>query len=126
MDYERLISPQEIHQLPVKRLLRSASQRAKSMSGVDFDHFFCIGLPNNETAVVNANRAAADTLRFVRSGDPLPTPRSEITIDVRCLFGLLTGIYHWDTADTGSQYFTRRVPNVFNRQVQYFLNFLYA
>jgi len=60
----------------------------------------------------------------LKAPDPLPEPRSEIEIDIRYLFGLLTNVYHWNNAEVGSQFNTRRVPNVFNRQAQSFLNYL--
>lgn len=50
-------------------------------------------------------------------------PYSLIEIDYRYLFGLLTGVYHWNNAEVGSQYMTTRVPDVYNRSVQRFLNF---
>ncbi len=49
---------------------------------------------------------------------------SEILIDYRLLFGLLTGLYHWNNADIGSLFMTRRFPyDNFNRSAQSFLNF---
>ena len=40
------------------------------------------------------------------------------------LFGLLTTIYHWNNAEVGSQYFTRRVPSDnYQAEVQDYLNF---
>ena len=62
--------------------------------------------------------------RILKKGADLPSPRSEILIDPRYLFGLLTHIYHWNNAEVGSQYVTRRVPNIFNRTAQGFLNYL--
>ena len=54
-------------------------------------------------------------------------PYSEITIDYRYFFGLLTGIYHWNNAETGSQFFTRREPiDNYERSVKRYLNFLCA
>jgi hypothetical protein len=49
-------------------------------------------------------------------------PRCEIFIDDRYLFGLLTRLYHWNNAEIGSQYLTKRVPDVYNREVFSFLN----
>ena len=50
---------------------------------------------------------------------------SEIIIDYRYLYGLLTSIYHWNNAEVGSMYLTRRVPlDNFNESVQNYLNFL--
>ncbi len=124
MDYERLISVEEIHQLPLKRLLISAARRAIKMSECETDYFFVFNLPGNETAKVNANKFAECLVDFSGNSTELPQPRSEIVIDPRYLFGLLTNIYHWNNAEVGSQYNTRRTPNVLNRKAQSFLNFL--
>lgn len=49
---------------------------------------------------------------------------SEITIDYRYLYGLLTTVYHWNNAEVGSHYFVNRYPlNNFKRSVQGYLNF---
>ena len=124
MDYERLISIEEINQLPIKRLLYSATKNAVTKSELDEDYFFCIKLHTNEYAVINANRFAKEFIKYISDYDKLPTPRSEVEIDVRYLFGLLTNIYHWNNAEVGSQFYTKRVPNTFNRKAQTFLNFL--
>ena len=47
---------------------------------------------------------------------------SEITIDYRYLFGLLTSVYHWNNAEVGSQFLTRRNCK-FDRKAQEFLTF---
>ena len=124
MDYERLISLDEVHQLPLKRLLAAAARRAGRDSECDRDFFFVLPVGGGELAVVNANRAAAQPIEFVRKGTPLPQPRSEIDIDPRYLFGLLTNVYHWNNAEVGSQYNSRRTPNEFVRKAQSFLTFL--
>jgi UDP-MurNAc hydroxylase len=124
MDYERLISFDEIHQLPLRRLLLSGAKNAKGKSECKEDYFFCIHLPAGEYAVINANREAQDVIKYISKKEELPHPRSEVYIDPRYLFGLLTHVYHWNNAEVGSQYGVRRVPNIFNRQAQCFLNFL--
>lgn len=124
MDYERLIAADEIHQLPLKRLLLAAARRACERSECAVDYYFVIDLPNDELAILNANKTAEKQVAFGRRGDALPEPRSEIRIDPRYLFGLLTNVYHWNNAEVGSQYQTRRVPNVLNRPAQAYLNFL--
>ena len=63
-------------------------------------------------------------LQFAGKDAILPEPRSEIEIDPRYLFGLLTNVYHWNNAEVGSQYNTRRFPNVLNHAAQSFLNYL--
>jgi len=124
MDYERLMIAEEAYQLPIKRLLSQAARRAVEKSECMEDYFFVFRLPSAERIVINANRAAISPIAFLKAPDPLPEPRSEIEIDIRYLFGLLTNVYHWNNAEVGSQFNTRRVPNVFNRQAQSFLNYL--
>lgn len=124
MDYERLIAADEIDQLPIKRLLSMATKNALEKSEVEDDYYFCIKLPKGEVGVINANKKLKASIKYINSEDQLPEPRSEITIDMRYLFGLITNIYHWNNAEVGSQFFTRRIPNIFNRKAQTFLNFL--
>jgi UDP-MurNAc hydroxylase len=124
MDYERLIHAEEIHQLPIKRLLMAAARRAAKDSECDADYFFVFRLPDRQLAILNANRAAESPISFVDAEAALPQPRSEIDIDARYLFGLLTNVYHWNNAEVGSQYNTRRTPDEFNLKAQSFLNFL--
>ena len=123
MDYERLISENEIHQLPLKRLLFAATRNAIAKSECDHDYFFCVSLPNSEYVVINANMNTAPGIKIVNK-ESLPSPRSEVYIDPRYLFGLLTNVYHWNNADIGSQYNTRRYPNVLDRKAQSFLYYL--
>lgn len=126
MDYERLFSADEIGQLPLRRLLSAAAKRAVTRSECDEDYYFVFRLP--EVAIVNARCNASQPIRFEGPVHDvgLPEPRSEIEIDPRYLFGLLTGMYHWNNAEVGSQYMTRRSPDVFNRKAQHFLTHLMA
>jgi UDP-MurNAc hydroxylase len=124
MDYERLIAEDEIKQLPLKRLLVSAARNAIKKSECDENYFFCFNLNNGQYAIVNANKNAQDLITFVDGTSSLPSPHSQIFIDPRYLFGLLTHIYHWNNAEVGSQYNTRRKPNEFNKKAQAFLNYL--
>jgi len=124
MDYERLIAKEEIYQLPLKRLLVSATRNATSKSECDEDYFFCFELPNSQHAIINANKNSTKNITFTDNASNLPTPHSLILIDPRYLFGLLTNIYHWNNAEVGSQYNTRRKPNIYNSKAQAFLNYL--
>lgn len=124
MDYERLISEKEIAQLPLKRLLSAATRNAISKSECVENYFFCFNLPDGSVAVINTNRNESNSIYYLSHGSELPAPRSEISIDPRYLFGLLTNIYHWNNAEVGSQYNTRRFPNQLNRKAQSFLNYL--
>ncbi|HZR57353.1 MAG TPA: MBL fold metallo-hydrolase [Terriglobales bacterium] len=122
-DYERLIAEKEIHQLPLKRLLASAAKKANEKSECREDYFFIIKLPDSKLAIINANRDAKPIIKF-STPEVAWEPRSEISIDPRYLFGLLTGVYHWNNAEVGSQYQTRRFPNRYNAHAQSFLNYL--
>jgi UDP-MurNAc hydroxylase len=124
MSYERLLNSNEISQLPLKRLLVSAARNAIKKSECEDDYFFCVSIPGEEVAVLNANRNTEKNISFLKKKSELPTPRSEIYIDPRYLFGLLTHVYHWNNAEVGSQYETRRFPNMLNRRAQAFLNYL--
>ena len=125
-DYERLINADEAYQLPLKRLLAAACANAKAKSEVDEDYFFTFRLPQGEVAVLNANKNATAGMKITTENEIRQLmPRSEIGIDPRYLFGLLTHVYHWNNAEVGSQFLTRRYPpTLFNRKAQAFLNFL--
>jgi UDP-MurNAc hydroxylase len=123
MKYEQLIPENEISQLPIKRLVFTAYINALKKSEVETDYFFVLSL-GQQRIVINANKNAQPKVDVISDNDTLPLPRSEITIDPRYLFGLLTGVYHWNNAEVGSQFSVRRTPNVFNRSAQGFLNFL--
>lgn len=124
LDYERLFNIAEVHQLPIKRLLVAAVRKAAPLSECDSDYYFVIGLPGDEVAIINANRAARQPITFGNKTAALPEPRSEIHVDPRYLFGLLSNIYHWNNAEIGSLYHTRRFPNVHHRKAQSYLSFL--
>jgi UDP-MurNAc hydroxylase len=124
LDYERLIDEKQISNLPIKRLLSIAIKNAIKLSECDTNYYFCILLHNGEYAVINALRDNKEGVNFCKNKGDLPEPRSEIYIDQRYLFGLLTHLYHWNNAQGGCAYDTRRVPNVYNKSAQNFLNFL--
>jgi UDP-MurNAc hydroxylase len=123
MAYE-LIDEKLIPLIPFEQLLRKAHIRAKSKSVVEEDYYFVIHLPDGRAVEMNANRQAIEDVRVLPDGDTSRTPRSEILMDPRYLFGLLVGLFHWNTAEVGSQYDVRRIPNQFRREAQHFLNFL--
>ena len=105
-------------------LLSSALIRASRKSECNQDYFFCFKLPEGNSAVFNARKNSGMSL--VVTADELDAylPRSEVTIDHRYLFGLLTGVFHWNNAESGSHLQVRRIPNTYSRDAQNFLNFL--
>ena len=105
-------------------LLSSALIRALRKSECNQDYFFCFKLPEGNSAIINAKKDSG--MPVVITSDELEayTPRSEVTVDYRYLFGLLTGVFHWNNAESGSHLQVRRNPNIFSRDAQNFLNFL--
>ena len=73
---------------------------------------------------MNAERGSDDCFFAGEVGDL--EPRSEIEIDLRYLFGLVTGLYHWNNADVGSQYRPRRYPDAYVREAQGYLSFFHV
>ena len=73
---------------------------------------------------MNANRAADDAA-FEDDVSGF-APRSELDLDPRLLFALVTGVLHWNNAEIGSLYRTRRVPDEYRKPVQAFLDFFHV
>tara|TARA_B100001540_G_scaffold295285_1_gene295935 strand:+ start:685 stop:1971 length:1287 start_codon:yes stop_codon:yes gene_type:complete len=123
MDYERLINKDEVHKLPLNRIILKSYKNAIKKSEVNKDYFFVFNL-ESQICIVNANKNNEE-IKFIdkKQMGEMPTPRSEIIIDERYFFGLMTLVYHWNNAEVGSQFMTRRTPNDFNRKAQGFLNF---
>ena len=121
-DYERLINIEEIHQIPMMRLITTAYRNALPRSELNEDYFFAFPV-GGRLVTVNCNRSSQGTVKVFDEPGDIPTPRSVIDIDPRYLFGLLTGIYHWNNAGLGSQFNVRRTPNIYNIQAQRFLIF---
>ncbi|MGC1304292.1 MAG: MBL fold metallo-hydrolase [Caulobacteraceae bacterium] len=123
MAYERLIAEAEVGQLPLKRLLGQALAKARARSQVEQDHHVALSLGEGAYAVFNCRRDAEAGLAVMdRTALDAITPLSRIEIDPRYLFGLLTHVYHWNNAEVGSGYQTRRHPDVFDRRIQGFLH----
>ena len=105
-------------------LFSSALLRAVRKSECNQDYYFCFKLPDGNSVVINARKDSG--MQLVVTGEDLDaySPRSEIAIDDRYLFGLLTGVFHWNNAESGSHFQVRRIPNTYSRDAQNFLNFL--
>lgn len=105
-------------------LMSSALVRAIRKSECNQDYFFCFKLPEGNTAIINAKKDSEMRVVVTSENPDAYLPRSEVTIDHRYLFGLLTGVFHWNNAESGSHLQVRRIPNTFLRDAQNFLNFL--
>jgi len=104
------------------RLLKAAYSSACDHHNIESKWHIAIHLPRG--AFVFAVNTVKPHCEII-SGDQLEQfeHRIEITIDHRYLFGLLTGYYHWNNAEIGSLYTTRRTPDELYRPAQHFLHF---
>jgi UDP-MurNAc hydroxylase len=123
MAYEKAFAGIEADQVPWKPLLNAAYRNALRRLVQDKDWSICIRLPATWFCMRLSN--SCPHTEFVTNPANIE-PRSEIYIDHRYLFGLLTRYYHWNNAEIGSQYMTRRYPDRFDRGVQGFLNFFHV
>jgi UDP-MurNAc hydroxylase len=121
MAYETLMPYSSVPALPLRRLADKAYRNALRYSLCEENYFFCLSTPDG-WLVLNANRERP--LCESRQVGAALYPRSEVNLDPRHLFGLLTGVYHWNNAEVGSHLRVRRHPDKLNRPAQRFLNFL--
>jgi len=122
-DYERFFRELPPSAIPFRMLLPKAGENAVRKSECDSDYWFCIKLGDVWFAL-NANKNKQKDFRFEKDVSA-QSPRSEIGIDPRYLYGLITGVFHWNNAEVGSQFITRRIPDAFNRDAQNFLSFFH-
>ena len=109
--------------IPLKRLLPKAYATALSRSlSEDKDWYWCFSF-DDEWFVCNANKRNPESYFCADIGKV--SPRTEIVIDKRYMFGLLTGVFHWNNAFIGSHFAARRHPDEFNPNIENFINFFH-
>jgi UDP-MurNAc hydroxylase len=124
MHYEKLMNEDHVDMLPILRLLPKAYNNAIKFSEVKEDYYFYIHI-DDIGVLMNCNMNN-HSYKVLKHSENLPTPRTEIFINKIYLFGLLTMIYHWNNAEGGSQYMSRRFPfYAYNMHAQTFLSFLH-
>lgn len=128
MHYERdiLIPANEIRW---DRLFQGAYEHLNKkfqMSPSLEDYYFCIQYPSVEGPVWFCLNMGNSGHNYKRKQDVSDlSPRSEITLDYRHLFGLLTGVYHWDNANGASHLTVRRFPDYDNKPARQRLSFFH-
>ncbi len=127
LDYEREIQI-PFEKINFARLVRAAYGKAIVRSEVATDYYYILNVqaPENRanSFILNANKEAPEISSW-ETGIYPDADYSELFIDYRYAFGLLTGLYHWNNAEVGSQITTRRRPGTnFHRPAQAFLNFM--
>lgn len=113
--------------VPFERLLKKSYDNAIRKSCLEEDYYFSIRLGEDRWFTMNGNRIRPEALMHV--SPPVQTPRTEIEIPLKYLFGLMTGVFHWNNAYVGSKYTSHRVPDTFHREAHLaggFLNFFHC
>lgn len=111
------------------RLMKLASANAQNKSEIDFPYHFIFSITSGASVLqrfmLNCENGDLSTIEIDK--EIAFDEYSEIFTDFRLMFGLLTGFYHWNNADVGSLYSTRRYPiDNFRLNVQGYLNFFTA
>ena len=108
------------------RLLKKASSNALRKSELQEQYYFIFSITENDEVIKRflCNCLDAEITELNLREEIRLDYYSEIIIDYRYLFGLLTTVYHWNNAEIGSLYLCKRNPvDFFNRQAYLFLNF---
>lgn len=122
MDYMLKYHELDLSAIPFEEILQKAYENGIKWTRNDKDHWFCINLPE-QWFVMNSNSENTSCHEKRDVSDIFP--RTEIYVDLRYLYGLLNGEYHWSIAEVGSQLLMRRFPDTYDEKVQNFLNFLH-
>jgi UDP-MurNAc hydroxylase len=123
--YEREIRLDSEHAIPLVPLLNSALRSARRRIVVTEPYWVCIQ-PSQLGVFLCFDPSGTNDVKVIAEASQLAelSPRAEIFIDDRYLFGLLTRLYHWNNAMIGSHYLTRRTPDIFRRDVADFFDYL--
>ena len=123
--YETELLPAGGRSLPLVPLLRASVRNARQAASLAISkpYWICIK-PHSLDRWLSFDVSQGD-VHVVDDPEEL-TPRWEINLDDRHLFGLLTRLYHWQNAGIGAHLEYRRVPDVYDRSTAHFLNFLHV
>ncbi|GAB2178917.1 MBL fold metallo-hydrolase [Dongia sp. agr-C8] len=123
-DYERELHFTEGRHLPLLPLLETAQRAAKRRVPVRQPYWLCFA-PSDQDGYLCFNVAEDGPVQRLKDVSHLQ-PRCEIEIDVRYFFGLLSGLYHWNNAEVGSHYRSRRTPEGYRPEVYRLLDRLHV
>ena len=125
-DYEKEIFL-PIDKINFMRLLKTASLKAHQKIETDEEYHFIFSILDKDGQIklrFDLNIQDNSITQIQLDDEIRHSEFSEIRMDYRYLYGLLTTVYHWNNAEVGSHYFVNRYPlNNFKRSVQSYLNF---
>ena len=125
-DYENEINL-PISKINFMRLIKSAAIKASSKSEINENYHYIFTLLDEN--MKEQKRFIVETIdgscKEIQPNEKITLNKySEIKIDYRYFYGLLSTIYHWDNARIGSHFLTNRVPlDSFHPSYDRFLNF---
>jgi UDP-MurNAc hydroxylase len=122
-EYESTLMEFDVSIINFKKLLDSAYTNALTHSVCASDHFYCFYI-DNEYFVMNVNPKKRE-FKVVEAVDSF-SPRSEVYMDTRYLYGLIKQKYQWQHAQAGSHLMIRQYPDCFDEDVQSFMNALFV
>ena len=125
LDYE-IDFPLTFDKINFIRLLKKASSNALRKSELQEQYYFIFSITENDEVIKRFLCNCLDSkITELNLQEEIELDfYSEIFIDYRYLFGLLTTVYHWNNAEVGSLYYTRRHPlDNFMPSAQSYLNF---
>jgi UDP-MurNAc hydroxylase len=125
LDYERDFYMQ-INKINFPRLLNKASKNAQVRSEIDGEYYFVFSITENDAISEKYLVSTSDSkVTKLESEEEIRLNYfSEIIIDYRLLFGLLTSLYHWNNIEASSSFNTRRHPvGNYQKPVHNYLNF---
>ena len=125
-DYQKEVKL-SIEKINFPRLLKQAALKASSKSEIEGEYHFIFSILDLDDSVKfrYVLRTSTASIELIPPDQDIEFDEfSEIFIDYRYFFGLLTTIYHWNNAEVGSHYLTKRKPsNNYRNDVQNYLNF---
>ena len=134
--WRTLISFTPKHSL-LKRLLIQSIKRAHNKSECTSNFWYSIYTYDNSneikdiwsTSKPQESYTPIVTFNCQKYADPFDLNNtclihSHIFIESKALFAVLTGITHWNNYEVGSVFQVRRIPDVYDSDMQNYLNFL--
>ena len=122
MDYELISDEINKSGVAYPDLCFNAYDNAIQKSIYKKDYWFCIWLEDC-WFIMNCNSSTPSSEIIQNVTDIFP--RTEVYLDLRYLFGLIIRKFHWSIAEIGSQLKMRRFPDIYDEEVQNFLNYFH-
>ena len=133
-DYEKKFKGLDYNERILGKLFEASKKRAFNRNEVKDKHILKIyALPDWENfndlmlknKITNKEKFLIGDIKFnLESADKIDkVHKTDIYLHYKALFGVLTGVVHWNNLELGSHKIVRRYPEVFNKEIVDFMNF---